>query len=309
MGNWAPGPDNGDVTFNMSWVSEESPSIARPVTNYSCVHKPHRYICQYIEVKKADTIAAARWLGIQAGLALLRIIIWVWDPEFDDYGHNDLIPESANTEGLEPVGLPWYFTLLELSLFEGRQAKSKWRYSWRYSWWYSGRYSVLSLPPIDNHHNLFRNALDVFTPGHLQDDIVGHLLEGPIQAWILKPPVFAKWMELLSGRKFTTDSGHELTAMIVDLGQRALDPPKQSLHNASDVAIDIEPNPELSSERPEVDCPKPHEISGQGVVLIPLLIYKRDVVTFSYVIPISAGPNSKPFSTFIKSNSISKGQP
>jgi len=32
-----------------------------------------------------STPQAAWWLGVQTGLALLRVIIWIWDPKFDNY--------------------------------------------------------------------------------------------------------------------------------------------------------------------------------------------------------------------------------
>jgi len=287
------------------------------------VHEPHRYICQYIEVKKAHTIAAARWLGIQAGLALLRIIIWVWDPEFDNYDSWFISAETAGGQELEPVGLPWLFTLLELSLLERKQAADRPVYlhldgeeidmSAGYTFGLSQR--LISLLSMEKNPNLLHNALNVASTGHLRNDIVDRLLQDSAQAWILKPLVFAKWMELLSGRKFASANStqfshdrHKFTAMIANVGPQAmapsqsreLDPPKRNLHSASEVAIDIEPNPELSSKRSGVDCPKLRGISGQGVVLIPLLIHRDNPNTYSYVIPIGSGPRAKPCSTFIK---------
>ncbi|KAL9581496.1 MAG: hypothetical protein Q9212_003864 [Teloschistes hypoglaucus] len=43
------------------------------------------YICQYIEVRQTTPQQAAQWLSIQALLALLRVIIWIEDPRFDDF--------------------------------------------------------------------------------------------------------------------------------------------------------------------------------------------------------------------------------
>ncbi|KAF8537524.1 hypothetical protein BDD12DRAFT_931273 [Trichophaea hybrida] len=43
------------------------------------------YISQYIEIRNMSTPQAAWWLGVQIGLALLRVIIWIWEPKFDNY--------------------------------------------------------------------------------------------------------------------------------------------------------------------------------------------------------------------------------
>ncbi|KAF8460104.1 hypothetical protein BDZ91DRAFT_766515 [Kalaharituber pfeilii] len=48
------------------------------------------YLCQYVEVRRANTIAAAWWLGIQIGLALLRLLIWIWDLSFDNFNDPDV---------------------------------------------------------------------------------------------------------------------------------------------------------------------------------------------------------------------------
>ena len=49
------------------------------------------YICQYAVLKGAEDTAAAVWIGIQAGFALLRVLIWILDPPFDD-------PRSSHAE-------------------------------------------------------------------------------------------------------------------------------------------------------------------------------------------------------------------
>ncbi|KAF8456844.1 hypothetical protein BDZ91DRAFT_852459 [Kalaharituber pfeilii] len=43
------------------------------------------YLCQYVEVRKVTGSPAAWWLGTQAVLALLRVLVWIWDPTFDDF--------------------------------------------------------------------------------------------------------------------------------------------------------------------------------------------------------------------------------
>ncbi|KAL9088256.1 MAG: hypothetical protein Q9159_003168 [Coniocarpon cinnabarinum] len=42
------------------------------------------YICQYTVLKSASSTRSAVWIGVQAGLALLRLLIWLLDPPFDD---------------------------------------------------------------------------------------------------------------------------------------------------------------------------------------------------------------------------------
>lgn len=43
-----------------------------------------RYTCQYIEVRRLTTTDSGIWLAIQGVLAITRVAVWVWDPEFDN---------------------------------------------------------------------------------------------------------------------------------------------------------------------------------------------------------------------------------
>lgn len=49
------------------------------------------YICQYAVLKGADTTPAAIWIAVQAAFAFLRVLIWIFDPPFDD-------PRSSHAE-------------------------------------------------------------------------------------------------------------------------------------------------------------------------------------------------------------------
>ena len=41
-------------------------------------------ICQYAVLKGTTSTAAAVWIGVQAAFALIRVLIWILDPPFDD---------------------------------------------------------------------------------------------------------------------------------------------------------------------------------------------------------------------------------
>ncbi|KAI5789235.1 hypothetical protein FPQ18DRAFT_307046 [Pyronema domesticum] len=52
------------------------------------------YISQYVEIRYMTTVQAAWWLGIQISLASLRVVIWMWDPEFDSVLRDRSVYES-----------------------------------------------------------------------------------------------------------------------------------------------------------------------------------------------------------------------
>lgn len=43
------------------------------------------YVCQHVEVRGTSPAQAAKWLAIQGPFALVRVAIWIWDPDFDDF--------------------------------------------------------------------------------------------------------------------------------------------------------------------------------------------------------------------------------
>ncbi|KAL8832429.1 MAG: hypothetical protein Q9170_004887 [Blastenia crenularia] len=44
-----------------------------------------RYICQYVEVRRTSPGQAAKWLALQGLFAILRVAIWIWNPDLDDF--------------------------------------------------------------------------------------------------------------------------------------------------------------------------------------------------------------------------------
>lgn len=44
-----------------------------------------RYICQYVEVRQTSPGQAAKWLALQGLFAVIRVAIWIWNPDFDDF--------------------------------------------------------------------------------------------------------------------------------------------------------------------------------------------------------------------------------
>ncbi|KAM0804512.1 hypothetical protein BDR22DRAFT_836306 [Usnea florida] len=43
------------------------------------------YACQYIEVRRLSAIKSGYWLLIQGALAVIRVVVWVWDPSWNDF--------------------------------------------------------------------------------------------------------------------------------------------------------------------------------------------------------------------------------
>ena len=56
------------------------------------------YICQYIELRAMSSQRSAIWLGVQGLLALVRVLIWVIDPAFDDLRAGRKDRETWHTE-------------------------------------------------------------------------------------------------------------------------------------------------------------------------------------------------------------------
>lgn len=66
------------------------------------------HICQYIEVRRLTTRNSGIWLSIQGALALIRVAVWVWDPQFDYpriYGTDCIVEEYRRTEERKDYGL------------------------------------------------------------------------------------------------------------------------------------------------------------------------------------------------------------
>ena len=67
------------------------------------------YACQYIEVRRLSAIKSGYWLLIQGALAVIRVIVWVWDPSWDD--------SQAIMEVTWPIThRPWNYDLTETRL-------------------------------------------------------------------------------------------------------------------------------------------------------------------------------------------------
>lgn len=68
------------------------------------------YACQYIEVRRLSAIKSGYWLLIQGALAVIRVVVWVWDPSWDD---SRAIGEIL---GSLPYDRLWYYDLTETRL-------------------------------------------------------------------------------------------------------------------------------------------------------------------------------------------------
>ncbi|KAL8687274.1 MAG: hypothetical protein Q9224_005200, partial [Gallowayella concinna] len=70
--------------FDLKAVTGWPRIIARTVSLAGALSAIIGYICQYVEVRQTSATQAIVWLAIQGLLAMFRIAIWVWNPEFDD---------------------------------------------------------------------------------------------------------------------------------------------------------------------------------------------------------------------------------
>lgn len=111
--------------------SHDIPRVRNTSKTISFVESPShqslkpRYTCQYVEVRRATTNQAAWWLGTQTALAFFRVVVWIWDPKFDDYTlPSGLRTDPLNLEHFKGQDLAimifskFHYTALEIWTFE-----------------------------------------------------------------------------------------------------------------------------------------------------------------------------------------------
>ena len=79
------------------------------------------YVCQYIEIRKSDTNAAAWWLGIHTGLAFLRVVVWIWDPDFDNFALSYSLRKEPTYLTVSTLASIYFHDYNRRSIAEARQ--------------------------------------------------------------------------------------------------------------------------------------------------------------------------------------------
>ncbi|KAI9875761.1 MAG: hypothetical protein M1830_008017 [Pleopsidium flavum] len=72
--------DDHFYIFDCQAVATRHIWIARAASFVSASLIAIAYICQYIELRATSAKASGVWLGLQGGLAIIRIMAWVWAP-------------------------------------------------------------------------------------------------------------------------------------------------------------------------------------------------------------------------------------
>ncbi|KAL8899268.1 MAG: hypothetical protein Q9207_006279 [Kuettlingeria erythrocarpa] len=73
------------VTFDLKAVTGRARALICTLSIFCALSAIVGYICQYVEIRQTSPAQAAKWLAVQGVLAILRVVIWIWNPDFDDF--------------------------------------------------------------------------------------------------------------------------------------------------------------------------------------------------------------------------------
>ncbi|KAI5804233.1 hypothetical protein DFH27DRAFT_554969 [Peziza echinospora] len=161
------------------------------------------YVCQYVEIRKVTATQAAIWLGYQAALSLLRIGIWIWDPNFDDYseyeitGYQPLEPALGRIHGHD-LAITWMLFVL-YSRNNQKDLKTK-----KEKFYADGSspelvYPVKLLARLDEPSmlSLLRETRNIVDNG-LSDADIEAIMEHTTAIWRLPTGLLQEWLRIRS---------------------------------------------------------------------------------------------------------------
>jgi len=89
---------NAFVKSNCHAVSDSKLRVARGLSLAASAAMTCAYACQYIEISQTTATKSGIWLGIQGILALVRVVLWMFPPKFQKYGHWTFTPEKQTSD-------------------------------------------------------------------------------------------------------------------------------------------------------------------------------------------------------------------
>ncbi|KAF8460768.1 hypothetical protein BDZ91DRAFT_413832 [Kalaharituber pfeilii] len=168
------------------------------------------YVCQYVELRKANVAATGRWLGIQTGLALLRVFIWIWDPAFDNFDDFSVtVTHSAGEARIDEGELAVMLFSVSLPSYNPTRID------------FPGD-MLQRLEDEALMRSLLDQAHEIVCSGSMAWDIRMTLRDNKLKTWVFPPGLFAKWLGV---RSRSVEAGREpstkYTCVIVLAGARS----------------------------------------------------------------------------------------
>jgi len=150
-----------------------------------------------------STPQAVWWLGVQTGLALLRVIIWIWDTKFDNYddfrGRDIPVYNQTHFQGQELAAL--LFSMSD-------------EYAKHYD--LDMPVSLLERLKEQSIYFFLKQAQEIVNGQDLPQNLRNGLFNGCTAVWDFPEPLFPKWLGYRSGNFMRqSDKWHVISNLVV----------------------------------------------------------------------------------------------